>query len=276
MTRSSIGLALSGGGARGIAHIGVLRVFEREGIPIDYLSGTSMGGIIAAGFASGFSSKQMEEIAKTTTQKHGILHLADPGVPNGGVIRGERLLAYFKQIFGEREFSDLQIPLALVAVDLNSHQEVVFREGPVSEAIRATISIPGVFRPFESQGRRLVDGGVLNNLPIDATLKMGAAQVIAVDIGVSSQASFGSWVTSRRWIPKSLSCTLSTLEETLYCLRIVEQENKLREYPPSLLIRPKLPTGVNSFIGYNRVQELIAAGERAGDETIDQILKLYR
>ena len=187
--RPAIGLALSGGGARGLAHIGVLRALEREGISVDYLAGTSMGGVIAAGYAAGMSSADLERESLFITQKRHMLHLADPGLPNGGLIHGERVHAFFKQEFGEKTFSELRLPLALVAVDLISHKEVVLREGLVARALRATTSIPGLFMPVEMNGWRLVDGGVLNNLPVDVVSKMGADVIIAVDIGLTNAVS---------------------------------------------------------------------------------------
>lgn len=123
--RPRVGLALSGGGARGLAHIGVLRVLEREGIPVDYLAGTSMGGVIAAGYAAGMSPDDLEQEALNVTRTRRLLRLIDPVLPNGGLIRGQRLLAYFEQHIGRRTFSDLRLPLALVAVDLNTQREVV-------------------------------------------------------------------------------------------------------------------------------------------------------
>jgi len=182
--RPSVGLALSGGGARGLAHIGVLRALEREGIPVDYLAGTSMGGVIAAGYAAGMSSADLERESLAITQKRHMVHLADPGLPNGGLIQGEGYYAFFKKEFGDKTFAELNLPLAVVAVDLNSHQEVVLREGPVALALRATTSLPGLFKPVEINGMRLVDGGVLNNLPVDVVSQMGAEVIIAVDIGL--------------------------------------------------------------------------------------------
>jgi NTE family protein len=172
--RRTIGLVLSGGGARGLAHIGVLRVLEKEGIPIDYLAGASMGGVIAAGYAAGMSPDDLEKEALTVTQTRRLLRLIDPALANGGLIRGQRLLAYFEQHVGQRTFSDLRLPLALVAVDLNSHQEIILRDGPVALALRATTAVPGALMPVEMNGWRLVDGGVLNNLPVDVARSMGA------------------------------------------------------------------------------------------------------
>jgi NTE family protein len=274
--RPLIGVVLSGGGARGLAHIGVLRVLEREGIPVDYLAGTSMGGVIAAGYAAGMSSYDLERETLAATQTRQMLRLADPGLPNGGLFHGERVLVFFKQEFGEKTFSELRLPLAVVAVDLNSHQEVVLCEGLVALALRATTSLPGLFMPVEMNGWRLVDGGVLNNLPVDVVSKMGAEVVIAVDIGLTNTGGIGQWIGNHRWVPNGVTNTLEALDDTLYALRIVQQEQKLHQFPPDMLICPELPTNVNTVVGYNRVAELIAAGERAAEEHLSKIKALLR
>lgn len=274
--RPTIGLVLSGGGARGLAHIGVLRVLEREGIPVDYLAGTSMGGVMAAGYAAGMSSYDLARESLAATQKRHMVRLVDPGLPNGGLIRGERVLAFFKQEFGEKSFSELHLPLAVVAVDLNSHQEVVLREGPVALALRATTSLPGLFMPVQMNGWRLVDGGVLNNLPVDVVIGMGAEVVIAVDVGLTNTGGIGQWIGNHRWVPDGVTNTLEALDDTLYALRIAQQEQKLHQFPPDMLICPELPTNINAVVGYNRVTELVAAGERAAEEHLNEIKAFLR
>ncbi|MCE5207183.1 MAG: patatin-like phospholipase family protein [Chloroflexi bacterium] len=272
--KPSIGLVLSGGGARGLAHIGVLRVLESAGVPVDYLAGTSMGGVIAAGYAAGMSSYDLEREALAATRKRHMLHLADPGLPNGGLIRGRRIFEFFQQEFGEKTFSDLRIPLALVTVDLKTHQEVVLREGPLALAVRATTSLPGLFMPVEMNGWRLVDGGVLNNLPIDVVRKMGAEVVIAVDIGLASTGGIGRWIGNHRWIPDGLATTLEVLDDTLYTLRNAEQMNKMHQYPADVLISPQLPVSINTIAGYDRVRELVDTGERATETHLSEIRRL--
>ncbi|MHC1771259.1 MAG: patatin-like phospholipase family protein [Flexilinea sp.] len=269
--RPTIGLVLSGGGARGLAHIGVLRTLEREGIPIDYLIGTSMGGVIAAGYAAGMNSHILEREALAATQKRHIFHMADPALPNGGLIRGQKVLAYFKQEFGEKEFSDLNLPLALVAVDLYSHKEVVLDKGSVAIALRATTSLPGLFMPVDMDGLRLVDGGVLNNIPVDVAKRMGAEVIIAVNIGLIQKVGIVNRIWNHRWIPGGISNTLDVLDNTLYALRITEQENKLHQFPPDVMIQPELPSNINSIFGYDKVSELITAGERAAEEHLSEI-----
>ena len=161
--RPKVGLALSGGGARGLAHIGVLKVLEQEGIPIDLLAGTSMGGIIAAGHAAGLGADYMAEEARRMGQLRNMIKLVDRSLPTRwGLFEGQKVQQYLASHLGEATFDELRIPLALLAVDLESGEEVVLRKGSVAEAVRATISLPGVFAPFRLDGRLLVDGGVLN------------------------------------------------------------------------------------------------------------------
>jgi NTE family protein len=274
--RPAIGLALSGGGARGLAHIGVLRVLEREGIPVDYLAGTSMGGVIAAGYAAGMSSADLERESLAITQKRHKVRLADPGLLNGGLIRGQRLFDFFRREFGEKTFSELLVPLAVVAVDLNTHQEVELREGPLAPALRATTSIPGIFTPVEMNGMRLVDGGVLNNLPVDVVSKMGAEEIIAVDIGLSQEDGIGQWIGNHRWVPEGIANTLEVLDDTLYALRIAGQRSRLHQFTPDVLICPELPANVNAIVGYGRAKELIAIGEQAAEDHIAEIKTLLQ
>ena len=272
--RPSIGLVLSGGGAHGLAHIGVLRVLEREGVPINFLAGTSFGGLVAAGYAAGMHADDLEREARDATQMSNLLRMLDPGLPQGGLLRGQKVEEYFKHLFGEQTFADLQIPLAVVAVDLISHREVVIDSGQVATAIRATTAMPGVFRPVEMDGMRLTDGGVLNNLPVDVAKKMGAERVIAVDIGLNNQEGFGHWIGNHRWIPGSVSMTLEVIDDALYTVRIVGQEQKLQKFPPDVLIAPELPSNISAVVGYGRVGDLIAAGERAAEEHIEDIKML--
>jgi len=272
--RPSIGLVLSGGGARGLAHIGVLRVLEREGIPVKYLAGTSMGGLIAAGYASGMSSYDLEEVARVAVQKRHMLRMMDPGLPNGGVIRGQGILKFYKQLFGEKTFSDLRLPLAVVAVDLNTYQEVVLKTGSVAMALRATTSLPGVFMPLMMNGMKLTDGGVLNNLPVDAAQSMGAERIIAIDIAMNDHHWIGRWMAGHHWVPKGVTQTLEVIDDTIYALRIAEQRHKLQHFPPDVLISPDLPGNVNTFVGYSQVSELIEAGERATENYLQEIKAL--
>jgi NTE family protein len=266
-----LGLALSGGGARGLAHIGVLQVLERERIRIDCLAGTSMGGVIAAGHARGLSPADMQKVAIESSRLRRLLRLADPALPDAGLMRGQRLEAFFKEILGDITFADLPIPLALVTVDLNSSQEIVLRDGPLALALRATTAVPGFFFPVQIEGMRLVDGGLLNNLPVDAVKSMGADIIIAVDVDRDPQQNSGQPAVKYHWLPDGLARTIVVLDESTRLMMRTIKEVKLQQCPPHFLIRPCLPAGVNLLLGYGRVDELVQAGVRAAEEALPQI-----
>jgi len=271
--RPRVGLALSGGGARGLAHIGVLKVLAREGIPVDCLTGTSMGGVIAAAYAAGMSPAEIESEALATTRWRNLASLADLSLPRQGLFRGNRLLAYFERHFGQRTFADLDLPLALVAVDLNTGQEIILREGPVALAVRATVALPGLLAPVEVDGRRLADGGLLNNLLADVARQIGAEVVIAVDL---SPRRGEIWLNHIRWAPEGVADTLHVLGDSVGVMVSAANEQKLEQARPEVLIRPAIPAGVNALAGYNRAAELIAAGERAAEAALPEIRRWMR
>jgi NTE family protein len=179
--RKKVGLALGGGYARGLAHIGVLEVLEREGIPIDIISGTSIGALIGALYARG---KDASLIRKQANQLDwiGVTSLVDLTLSKSGFIGGKRITNLLRRFIGDAQFKDLEIPLSCVATDIISGEEVVINEGPVLEAVRASISIPVIFKVARTRGRYLVDGGLVNQVPVDIAKKMGADFIIAVDI----------------------------------------------------------------------------------------------
>lgn len=272
--RPVVGVALGGGGARGIAHIGVLRVLEREGMPVDCIAGTSIGGIMAAAYASGLTPDQLEEEAKNTTNAWQMLRLADPGPLKHGLLRGKRLQDYFEARLGNKTFADLRIPLALVSVDLNARQEAVITDGPLSLAVRATISVPGLFMPVEVQGKRLVDGGLLNNVPVSAARQLGADVVIAVDVEPDPQDPDHVRFTSSRWMPEGLTRTFATMDEAISLLLSKVQESYLQQHPPDLVVRPEIPAGINVLSGYSRVEELVRVGEECAEAALPQLRSL--
>lgn len=272
-SRPCIGLVLSGGGPRGLAHIGVLRVLERERIPVDVLAGTSIGGVLAAGYAAGLSTDDLEKEALATARVRRLLRLIDPGLPEAGLLRGQRIQAYFEELLGNLTFADLKYPLALVAVDLNAQRQVILSEGSVSLALRATISVPGLFTPVDLAGQRLVDGGVLDNLPIDAAQHLGADVVIAVDV----ESDPNKWIEDRLngygRLPNGLASTLAIVDEVSQLMMRTIKENNMRRNPPDVLVRPIPPKGINIFAGYGRVRELIQIGEQATEEAMPEIRK---
>jgi NTE family protein len=176
-----VGLALGTGGARGLAHIGVIRVLEREGIGIDVVAGSSMGSLIAAAWAVGKSADEMEEIAKQIRSKRTFLKLLDPMFPGAGVFRGIKVYNFLHSIVNGLTFADTLIPLKIVASDLNTLEEVVYEEGKLIDAIRASITIPGIFRPVVNDGHTLIDGGITDPVPVQVLTHAGVAKIIAVN-----------------------------------------------------------------------------------------------
>ncbi len=274
---SKIGLALSGGGARGLAHIGVLKVLKREGIPIHCLAGTSAGGIIAAGYAAGLTVEELEQEALRMSRLRNLVTLVDAARPRIGLFAGQRVQEYFSSKIGYKDFAELTIPLALVAVDLQSGEEVILDSGSVIEALRATISLPGVFQPCEIAGRLLVDGGLLNNLPADVPRKMGADVVIAVDVsaGMDDLASFMEEARQSYLLPQ-VHLTVEMLTRCLGIMMDHIRHQKLASSPPDVLIRPEIDRGIGLFTGFTRAAECIAAGEKAANDALPEIRELLK
>ena len=278
--KPKLGLALSGGGARGLVHIGVLKSLEEAGIQPDYLAGTSMGGVIAAGYASGLSPFELEQIANEHSAVRKLLRLADPAITINGLFHGGRLSNFFEQYLNGSTFNDMRIPLTLVAVDLNSGQEVHLREGSLTEALRATVSIPGLLAPVERDGQRLVDGGLLNNLPVDVVREMGADVVLAVDVSPPTETfSYAQAFENKRFLSGSLGGLLAVLGDSINLLIRQQRKTKLILSPPDFLLSPTISPDVNAITGYHKAGPLISLGEETTRPIISDLreaLKPYK
>lgn len=213
-TRPKVGLVLGGGGARGAAHIGVLEVLERLRVPVDCVAGTSMGALVAGAWAAGRTPAQLrQELAaadwddmfqdnpdyselnfrnKRLSQR--FLPGSETGIKNGsavgqpGVVLGQKIKLFFNQVVradtGEPQIEQLPLPLSIIATDIASGERVVYRDGPLTLAMRASMSVPGLMAPLEYRGRKLVDGGLVDNLPVrEVRERCGAQVVIAVNVG---------------------------------------------------------------------------------------------
>ena len=176
----TIGLALGAGGARGLAHIGVIKFLKEKNVNIDIIAGTSMGSIIGGLYAAGIPVKYMEKIAEEIDWDT----LTDVTFPRKGLIKGKKILKFFEVLTQNKDFADLNIPFSAIACDIEKGDQVVINSGSVAKAIRASIAIPGVFVPFRHKNRVLVDGAVLDRVPVSTVRKMGADIIIAVDIKV--------------------------------------------------------------------------------------------
>ena len=180
--KPKIGLALSGGGARGTMHVGVLSVLLEAGIPIDMVAGTSVGSLVGAAYCAGLPIDRLIAMSLSTSWKD----LSRPTLSKHGFVDFARIEPWLKAIIGDVDIRDLAVPFAAVTADMEQGKMVVLREGSVATAVRASCSVPGLVTPVEVNGRYLSDGGIFDNLPVDVVRNMGADYVIGVDIFVPS------------------------------------------------------------------------------------------
>jgi predicted acylesterase/phospholipase RssA/CRP-like cAMP-binding protein len=180
-----VGLVLGSGAAYGLAHIGVLRVLEQEKIPIDIISGSSIGALMGAFWATGLDSYEIEKIARQLGKKNAffkLLGFGDLSAPHMGFFKGNQVMRFLEPYFKKMTFQDLKIPLKVTAANLLTSEEVIFDSGNLMNAIRASISIPGFFRPFPHRGSFLLDGGIIDPLPIKSLSLMGVRKIIGVNV----------------------------------------------------------------------------------------------
>jgi NTE family protein len=257
-----IGLALGGGGGKGSAHIGVLTALEALQVPIDMIAGTSIGGLVAALYAVGYRPYQIEQWFQRATMRR----ILDRDPTNGGFIGTRKIELLLREALGARTFADASLPLALVAVDIVRGKQVTLREGSLVDAVLASTAIPGLFPPVTRGEQLLVDGGVLNNVPVDVAQMLGAGRVIAVDLGlVSGEFEYGQTLESsiamwspRRWMPRS---QLALAERALALMMAEITEQRLAETPPAVLLRPVVSRLFP--LDFTRTLEGRMSGERA-------------
>jgi NTE family protein len=280
-----LGLALGGGGLRGLAHIGILQVLEDNNIPLNVVAGTSVGSIIAALYASGMSAYQMEqEVVKLKPYdyldynisgfiKH-FLACFFPPINNNidGIIKGERLEKIVYRLTGGRDLRDSKVPLAIIACDIDSGREIIFasqkipvqgndilliEDARLSQAVRASTAIPAVFVPYRLQGMQLVDGGVRSMVPVMVQRLLGAEYILAINLGqeVYDQAVEG--------IPQIVNRTISILA---YETSATEQK-----VYANMVIHPQV--GEVKLHDLHRAPEIVRIGRRVMKERIDELKK---
>jgi len=263
--RKKIGLALGGGYAWGLAHIGVLRVLKDEGIPIDMIAGTSIGAFIGAFYAARGNITRIEKVANNLTRAR-LLSLVDLTFPKTGLIGGYRLKSWGKSIFGrDIKFKDLQIPFACVATDIVTGREVVIKEGSVMEAVRASFSVPGLFSVVKREGKYLVDGSLVNPVPVSTLKDMGAEFIIAVNVFPNVGAKDKTY-----WTGKKGRGGLKgpNLIEVLIQTTFVGSNSMVKTALESadLVIEPQLAT--IGPVDSHRGRECILQGELAAEDRI--------
>lgn len=272
-----LGLALGGGGARGAAHIGVLKAFQRLEIKPDLITGTSAGGVAGAMLAAGYTVEEMIHFFQQSNLSQ--MFAMPTGVPAfSSNTKIEKLL---EETFGQITFADLNIPLSLVTADLVSRKEVILDEGDLISALLATIALPILLPPVERDNLILVDGGILNNVPFDIVRARGATVVIAV--ALNNTAPYGTPeepappvtgvvskflnVTRRRPTFQILSTVTDIITDQAFNARLSVSQ-------PDLLLRPKL--GAMGLFDFHNWEMGVKAGEAAVKEVEDRLIELIR
>lgn len=254
MAARRLGLALGGGAARGLAHIGVLQALNESGLRISAIAGTSAGAIIGALYAGGLTPHQLAQLAQHTTWAH----LVRLTVPRRGLVDTRKLEDFINSLLRGKTFAQLDIPFACVATDLVSGEEVILREGNVAAAVRASASVPGIMVPVVRDGRLLVDGGVVNNVPVSVTRQLGADVVVAVDVNAGA-------ILDRD--PKGIiQIILQSME--IMQRRALRDEIMLAD----VLLEPG--TGFYSGIELDRAPEIIARGREVALTQMERIKEL--
>jgi len=291
-----VGLALGSGSARGWAHVGVIRALERAGIKPDLVCGTSIGALVGAAYAAGELERFEQWLLGLGVRD--VLAFMDVRM-NGGMIKGERLMEFFRLNFIDRPIEELPMPFAAVATDLNTGAEVWLREGSTVAALRASIALPALFAPAVHQGRLLVDGALVNPVPVSLARAMGAEVVIAVDLSSdilgrrtrteqeveAPAAEISEW---RRRLQGRLSTLMparadddapklpSILEVVATSINIMQvrvTRSRMAGDPPDAIVAPRLAH--LGLLDFHRAREAIDEGERAVQAALPSLDALF-
>jgi NTE family protein len=291
-----VGLALGSGSARGWAHVGVIRALEQAGIRPDLVCGTSIGALVAAVYVAG----ELESFEKWLLGLgiKDVLSLMDVRL-NGGMIKGERLMEFFRRNFIDRPIEDLPMPFGAVATELHTGAEVWLRQGSTIAAVRASFALPALFAPAVHEGRLLVDGALVNPVPVSLARAMGAEVVIAVDLSAdmlgrrwraepeaeAPAAAISEW---RRKLQQNLSTLMparpgddapklpSILEVVATSINIMQvrvSRSRMAGDPPDAIVAPRLAHV--GLLDFHRAREAIEAGERAVEAALPGLDALF-
>ncbi len=245
-----VALALGAGASKGFAHIGVLKILEANRIPVQLIVGTSAGSFVGSLYAYGYDSYQLQKLAFTVEKGD----IADLTIPDNGFIKGEKMEEYINAAVRNTPLENLRIPFFAVATDIQSGREIVFGKGNAGKAVRASCSIPGIFRPVRIGDRIYVDGGLVSPVPVDAAKRLGADVVIAVDISADASGT----------IPESTMDTLLQSVGIMYAKLASQQLSRA-----DVVIRPRV--GLIGSSDFSKRHEAILEGERAAQEALPRI-----
>jgi len=269
-----LAIVLSGGGVRGMAHIGALQRLHELGMRPSLVVGTSAGALVGAAYAAG-KIHRMAELAHAMDWKRLTKLFLEVRFLRAGLTEGRQIQRFLNEIYGTDSFDNLKIPFATVATNLENESEVVITTGSLVKAVRASIAIPGVFTPVKHDDDcLLVDGGLVNPLPISVARQMGADIVIAIDVNLRASAEPQSSVFVAR---KRLNKRLNIFDVSTKSLRVMENQvarNRLQLEPPDLLIQPAV--GNVLTLDFQKILEMVAAGTAAVEEQSDKVLTLIK
>jgi NTE family protein len=250
---AKIGLVLGAGSSKGFAHIGVLKILESNKIPIHMIVGTSVGSAVGSLYAYGYNAFELQKMS-FSIEKGDIVDLT---LPDNGFIKGEKLEEFINKTLKNTPMEKLKIPFYAVATDIQNGQEVIFGKGNTGQAVRASCSIPGIFRPVKIGERMYVDGGTVSPLAVDAAKRFGADVVIAVDISASEERTF----------PRN------TIETILQSINIMYSKlTSVQISKADVVIKPKV--GYIGSADFEKRHEAILEGEKAALEALPQIMEI--
>ena len=260
-----IGLALGSGGARGLAHIGVLKSLEKHHIPVDIIAGSSIGSFFGAYYARHQSSKKLEDMIMKFSRKS-LMELLDLTV-KGGIVKGLKTEKFIEDILEVTQFQDLKIPFAAVATDFNTAESVIYTNGNLIKAVRASISVPTFYQPIIYKKRLLADGGLSDPIPVDVAKSLGADITIGVNL-------------DEVYTDNILTAIPSLSKTPRHAINILQHNLALHSAKTAdLIISPQNSFNIG-FLGWNyifdnkKAQEIILTGEKATDEAIPAIKEL--
>src|SRR5438445_8930753 len=254
LPRTGVGLALGGGFARGLAHLVVLQVFEQHEFPISHIAGASVGSILGAAYASGAPLRRIIETCRSLRFRD----IARWRVSRLGLASNQRLAILIDRVFESRQFEDLQIPLAVVATDLTSGEPVVFTQGNLVDAIRASCAFPGLFEPVEIGTRCLADGGLVAPVPTRAARELGATTVIGISVGMQD---------GHRGAPTNIFQVVSRAVSAAQ-----KHQLEVWERHADLVLRPDVQS--LAWDDFDRAEEAIEAGAATARRALPRIQKL--
>ncbi|GAB4176127.1 MAG: patatin-like phospholipase RssA [Geothermobacteraceae bacterium] len=305
---TGFGLALGSGAARGLAHIGLLRVLEQEGLRPAAVAGTSIGALIAALYAAGVPTDDMVDVALGVDWRQ-LGRLIRPSLPTSGLVDSERLDRFFAELLPVRAFSELNLPVVMTATDIETGESVMLRQGELLPALRAAVAFPGIFPAVPVQGRFLVDGGLCHPVPVAPLRELGCSRVVGMctipEVDKASHEAFVPSPRPRRSRPRSPLFGLIRAErverlwQEIWGRNGQERKSPDERKPPNLfrvfaqsvaimenqinslrlasdgidlLLRPTF-VGINMF-EFHRAEEIIAIGEQAGRAALAEIRTL--